>query len=245
MNFAALQANLRRLLLQRVQRGLLSGAELARLTGYRQPHISNFLNGKRGLSLTSLDRILQAQQLTVADLLDPWELRAAFATPEPAPGDFQPVPVLRSLQAAALPQFTPRHLHEVVLLRRAFLDSLRPSLAPEPRTATFPRQQWVRFVMLEVDAHQGMAMYPRLLPGSRILLDRHYHTLTPYRPADDNLYAIHWGRLRLIRYARQNGNELLLRPENRAYPTHAIPLTKDATPAKLLLGRVCLVETEA
>ncbi len=243
MNFAALQANLRRILLQRIERGTLTGAQLGRLRGYRQPHISNFLNGKRGLSLTSLDRILQAQGLSVADLLDPWELRALFTPPEPSSQDFLAVPVMRSLAALSLPQFTARYILESIQLQRSFLESLRTFFEPEG-SAAFPRRNWLRFVAVAVDARQGMAMYPRLLPGARVLVDRHYNSLTPYRKGEDNIYAVHWGRQRLFRYVRQVGNELLLRPENRAYPMQTIPLTKDIKLAKLILGRVCRVETE-
>ncbi len=243
MDFAALQANLRRLLLQRIQRGSLSGAQLARLTGYRQPHISNFLNGKRGLSLTSLDRILQSQSLSVADLLDPWELRALFAPPDASADDFQQIPLLHSLASLSLPQLTPRHIREVAWLARTYIATLRSALEPEANPR-FPRQSWLRFLMTEIDARQGIAMYPRLLPGSRVLVDRHYNSLTPYRKGEDNIYAVQLGRQRLFRYVRQLGNELILRPENRAYPVQTLHLTKDATIAKVLLGRVCLVETE-
>src|SRR5438552_17307160 len=69
MDFCELQENLRQLLWQRVRAGELSGLRLARQTGFRQPHISNFLNGKRGLSLDGLDKVLSALQLSVIDLL--------------------------------------------------------------------------------------------------------------------------------------------------------------------------------
>ena len=46
-------------LLSRIDREVLTAAVLARQTGLQQPHISNFLNSKRRLSLQALDRVLR------------------------------------------------------------------------------------------------------------------------------------------------------------------------------------------
>ncbi|HEX4320295.1 MAG TPA: helix-turn-helix transcriptional regulator, partial [Acidobacteriaceae bacterium] len=69
MNFSQLQDRVRLELLRRIDRGTLSVSLLARQTGLGQPHVSNFLHNRRGLSLKSLDKILKAQQLQVDDLL--------------------------------------------------------------------------------------------------------------------------------------------------------------------------------
>jgi hypothetical protein len=32
-----------------------------------------------------------------------------------------------------------------------------------------------------------MSMYPRMMPGATLLLDRHYNSLTPYRKSESNI----------------------------------------------------------
>lgn len=56
-------------LLRRIQRGTVSVSLLGRQSGFGQAHLSNFLHGRRQLSLDAMDRILAVQHLTVADLL--------------------------------------------------------------------------------------------------------------------------------------------------------------------------------
>ena len=74
MTFVGLQEALRRELRKRIAAGELTGMELARRTGFTQAHISNFLNRKRGLKLTALDRALEAAGLSLYDLLNHQEL---------------------------------------------------------------------------------------------------------------------------------------------------------------------------
>jgi len=77
MKFKSLRDNLRKTLWQRIDAGELTGLGLAAQTGFRQAHISNFLNRKRGLSLEGMDRVLKVQHLSVLDLLDPAEINKA------------------------------------------------------------------------------------------------------------------------------------------------------------------------
>ena len=74
MKFRSLQDNLRKTLQQRINAGELTGLRLAEQTGFRQAHISNFLNRKRSLSMDGMDRVLNVQRLSVLDLLDPSEV---------------------------------------------------------------------------------------------------------------------------------------------------------------------------
>ena len=82
--FRDLHEALRLEILRRLHQGQLTGSELARLTGFRQAHISNFLHAKRSLSLTGLDRVLTAINLTVDDVLpaESLDLQASSATGE-------------------------------------------------------------------------------------------------------------------------------------------------------------------
>src|ERR1019366_8485670 len=65
MKFRMLQENLRKTLWERIDGGELTGLRLAEQTGFKQAHISNFLNRKRGLSLEGMDRVLNVQHLSV------------------------------------------------------------------------------------------------------------------------------------------------------------------------------------
>ena len=67
MNFTQLVERIRLELQRRIERGTLSVSLLSRQTGLGQSHISNFLHGRRGVRLETLDRIMQAQGLSVED----------------------------------------------------------------------------------------------------------------------------------------------------------------------------------
>jgi hypothetical protein len=84
MKFRALQENLRKALWERIQEGESTGLRLAWETGFKQAHISNSLNRKRGLSVQGMDKILNVQRLSILGLLDPGEInkRASIAPPK-------------------------------------------------------------------------------------------------------------------------------------------------------------------
>src|SRR6266699_3510424 len=71
MKVRTLQENLRKALWKRIDAGELTGLKLADLTGFKQAHISNFLNRKRQLSIEGFDNLLGVARLSVLDLLDP------------------------------------------------------------------------------------------------------------------------------------------------------------------------------
>ena len=58
IRFQTLQDSLRTGIWARLERGELTGKSLAHKAGFQQAHLSNFLNGKRGLSLQAMDRLL-------------------------------------------------------------------------------------------------------------------------------------------------------------------------------------------
>src|ERR1700745_504289 len=91
MKFKVLQDNLRKILWQRVQAGELTGTRLPQQTGFKQAHISNFLNRKRGLSIEGMDKVLHVQHLSVLDLLDPAEVNKRASILPPSPDDFESI----------------------------------------------------------------------------------------------------------------------------------------------------------
>lgn len=236
MDFRGLQDNLRQLLLQRIRAGKLSGLQLARQAGFQQPHISNFLNLKRGLSLDALDRVLYVQHISVFDLLDEQELNHHARLVPPARDEFENVILVDADLAAFLPRFTRDQVRDTFKVSKNFLRRLHPAMEGD-------RSRWQRFIFLRVSSREGMSMYPRLLPGAYVLVDRHYNSLAPYHRNERNMYAVkHVGHC-YFRYAEQNDAYLTLRPENRSYPAHAVPLA-GKSPADYIIGRICFIQIE-
>src|SRR5271168_222887 len=152
MKFKTLQDNLRKTLWQRIGEGELTGLGLAAQTGFRQAHISNFLNRKRGLSLEGMDIVLKVQHLSVLDLIDPAEVNKRASILPPAKDEFQDVLLVDGKVAATEARIMSMNVKEILKFKKVFLHSLRR----EMETA---RDRWERFVLIKVDAHEGMSMY--------------------------------------------------------------------------------------
>jgi transcriptional regulator with XRE-family HTH domain len=230
---------LRKELRKRIDAGELTGMDLARRTGFTQAHISNFLNRKRGLKLSALDRMLKAIGLTVYDLLNPHDLVRFAAAPSGPDEEFADVPVVEPAAAAASAVIVNDEVRQRLKFRRAFLNRLRP----DPASPT--RKAWTRFVILQVDAREALGMCPRLAPGSAVLVDRHYTTLHPYRKADRNLYAVRKPGIVTVRYVELAGNQLVLRPHNSDAPVELLAIEANQSYSDLLVGRVAQISCEA
>jgi transcriptional regulator with XRE-family HTH domain len=251
MSFVALQDNLRRELRKRIEAGELTGMELARRTGFTQAHISNFVNRKRGLKLSALDRMLKAVGLTLYDLLNPHELGRYAAVPPGADEEYVDVPLVEGIIAAGKEVMVNEDVKEVLKFRKAFLSRIRPELAALPSPAAgidLPtRKDWTRFVLIKVDQREGMSMWPRLSPGSTLLIDRHYNSLRPYRKNERNMYAVRRPDGCTVKYVELpgEGHSLILRPHNDEYPVEIEPLREGQTYADLIVGRVAHISIEA
>jgi hypothetical protein len=236
MKFKSLQENLRKTLIQRIDEGELTGLRLAEQTGFRQAHISNFLNRKRSLSLDGMDRVLNVQRLSVLDLLDPAEINKRASIPPPSEDEFDNVFVVDSAVAATQPLIMSMKVRDIQKFKRGFLRKLRPDLHGK-------RRDWERFVAVRADA-DAMSMHPRLLPGATVLIDRHYNSLAPYRRGELNMYAVHVDNACKIRYVEVAGDNLVLRPHNQSYGVEVIPLGDGLGAADYLIGRVCHIGME-
>jgi len=237
MKFRTLQERLRTTLQARIDEGALTGLELARQSGFQQAHICNFLNRKRGLSLEGMDRVLQVQQLTIFDLLEPDELNRRASSIAPTEDDFENLVLVEGKIAANEPSVTSEDVKEILKFKKAFLRKLRPDISGD-------REGWSRFVLVKVDAHDGMSMHPRLLPGATVLIDRHYNSLTPYRKKERNMYALRAQGGCTVRYVELAGQNLVLRPHNNHYPVSVLPVEDGKTFADYIIGRVCHVTIE-
>src|ERR1035437_6771242 len=103
MRFKVLQDNLRKTLWERIEVGDLTGLRLAKETGFKQAHISNFLNRKRGLSIEGMDKVLKVQALSVLDLIDPGEVNKRASIVPPSADEFENVLLVTGAVAATEP----------------------------------------------------------------------------------------------------------------------------------------------
>ncbi|MGA7522413.1 MAG: helix-turn-helix transcriptional regulator [Acidobacteriaceae bacterium] len=236
MKFLELHERLRLEMWRRIDQGLLSSALLASRTGLAQAHISNFLHRRRRLSLTALDRLLEAHALSVEELTltgPPSQTRAQSSAAEP----WNTVPIVAPAAAMNTPHIPPQ----------AVLGGLH---LPEHWLANFPvrravgRASWDRFVGVRVSAAQALPMDPVLRTGSVVVLDRHYNSLVDRKPPHPNLYGIRIGAQMVFRHVSFEAGRLVLRPRVLESPLDVIELAPHESPADLLVGRVCLCLSE-
>jgi len=237
MKFQALQDNLRKTLWARIEEGDLTGLRLAKQTGFKQAHISNFLNRKRGLSIEGMDKVLKVQDISVLDLLDPNEINKRASILPPSGDEFENVLLVDGPTAANQALIMSMKVKEILKFKKSFLRRLRPETEGD-------RDSWERFVVIKVDGREGMSMYPRLLPGATALIDRHYNSLKPYRRGEFNMYAVRKQDNCTVKYVELAGRHLVLRPHNQAYPVEIMPMEEGTTAADYLIGRVCHVGIE-
>ena len=175
MNFTTLQDRLRRLLLARISAGEFTGVALASRVGFQQAHISNFLNQKRSLSLDAMDQVLASLHLSVLDLIETAEIDCRAKSAPAIDKDFQSVPLVAMATACTAPVISRANTLDLLNFKKNFLRRLRPDTASIRKT-------WTRFVLVKADARNSTAMYPRLLPGATLLIDRHYNSLQALPP---------------------------------------------------------------
>lgn len=118
---------------------------------------------------------------------------------------------------------------DILKLKKSFLRKLRPEMEGD-------REGWERFVIIRADGREGMSMYPRLLPGAALLIDRHYNSLKPYRKGESNVYAVARHGDCTVKYAQVAGNHLVLRPHNPAYPVEVMAMEPGKKVHDYLIG---------
>jgi hypothetical protein len=233
MNITQMHERLRLELLRRIQRGTLSVSLLARQTGIGQAHLSNFLHCRRQLSLLALDRVLLAQHLTAADLL-PVSDRAVDSAAEK---ESNSVPLVSHATALFEPNIRRSAIHSMLRLPSGVLESLHTRVSGA-------RRAWQRFVAVRIPASDALAMDPLVLPEAIALIDRHYNSLTPYRPGRPNVYAVRQGTHLTLRYVDFRLNRVILRPYNSTFPIDLVELGPTESPGDFLAGRIALIINE-
>ena len=238
MKFKVLQENLRKILWDRIEAGELTGLRLAQQTGFKQAHISNFLNRKRGLSLEGMDKVLQVQHLSVLDLLDPAEVNKRASILPPSAGEFENIVLADASIAACQPFIASMHVKEILKFKKSFLHRIKPESHPE-------HSHWQRFVLIRLDAREALAMHPRLVPGALLLIDRHYNSLKPYRKGESNMYAVLKNDTCVVRYVELAPDRLVLRPHNHHCPIEVVAMPEGKSAGDYVIGRVCHIGLEA
>jgi hypothetical protein len=236
MRLRDLQDKLRAHIRARIDRGELTGSGLSREAGFQQGHLSNFLNARRGLSLESMDRLLDTLRIGVLDLADLKDIQRLASFPAGVSG-FENVAVVSGEQAARLPRFTPEQVRESRNFSKSFLRKLKPNDASN-------RSEWRRFVLLQLDAKAAVGMFPRVPAGATLLVDRHYNSLQPYRRFKPNIYVVHAEARSLIGYVSVSGDHLVLRPQNPQHSVELVRIERGRSYHDYIVGRVCHVGFE-
>jgi SOS-response transcriptional repressor LexA len=237
IDFTTLQERLRSALWKQIQAGELTGVQLARETGFQQAHISNFLNRHRGLSLQAMDLVMKKRGFNLFDLVKNDELAPRLAMRDKAEDGYENVILVDGAIAAGSPLIVQENVRDVLKFKASFLRRLRADGATG-------RGDWHRFVLIKVDAREGMSMFPRLMPGAMLLIDRHYTSLRPYRKNDRNMYAVRKDSGATIKYVELSERNLVLRPHNPDYPVDVIRMGEGESVADYVVGRVCHVSIE-
>src|SRR5271165_3378681 len=234
MRFLDLQDRLRAHIRARIDRRELTGVMLSLQAGLQQGHLSNFLNARRGLSLESMDRLLDALQISVLDLADVEVIERRVLRPS---AGLESVAVISVEDAARLARFTPEQVGGTVNFRKAFLRRLRPN-------DVCNRGDWLRFVSVKLDRKMVRAVFARSAAGATLLVDRHYTSLDPYRRFQPNLYAVRLHSGCAVGYVSLAGDHLVLRPRNPELPVELARINRARSYCDYVVGRVCHVAIE-
>ena len=237
MDFSQLHEILRLELARRIERGVLTGTLLARQTGLRPAHISNFLNRKRRLSLPALDRVLAAQMLSIDDLLPERSGSSAVSITSRRTG-FDAVPLVAQYAAIVSPHIRPNTVLELIHVPAGYLEKLQPHRSGS-------RHDWQRFVAIRVTSLQAIPMMPIIKPQTVLVIDRQYNSLRDLHPPEPNIYAVRIGNTITLRYVSFEADRLILRPHALEHPVELLELNPREGPSDLIVGRICVIISEA
>jgi hypothetical protein len=99
-------------------------------------------------------------------------------------------------------------------------------------------------VTVRVDGDEGMGMFPRLLPGATVLIDRHYNSLRPYRRGERSMFVVRNLKRCVIGYLESVGASVLLRPHNPGYPVEMLEVAARHSASDYIIGRIAYIGIE-
>jgi hypothetical protein len=155
----------------------------------------------------------------------------------PADEERSTVPIVSHAVALFEPFIRPSAVQGMLHLPGGALQTVRTRVSNT-------RRAWQRFVAVRIPAADALPMEPLVLPEAIALLDRHYTSLTPYRPNRPNLYAVRHGAHLTLRYVDFLSSRLVLRPHNIAFPVDLIEIDPGESPSEPIAGRVALILNE-
>jgi transcriptional regulator with XRE-family HTH domain len=228
-----LHERIRQHVLATIHSRAITGTALAERIGVKQAHISNFLLGRRRLSIDSMDAILNVLGINVERLVAVADQTPVRKEPSSA---LESVPSIQ-LQAAMNPIFANEDFQGTIGFTKALLRRLK---AEPPDT----RKLWVRFIAIKADKALSTPMSPRVENGSVLLIDRHHCSLDEHRKDEPNLYLIRKDDVCMVRWVEMQGSQLCLRPERNDYPLDFITIDRKTPFESCIAGRVAHVATE-
>ncbi len=228
-----LHERIRQHVLATIKSRVISGTALAERIGVKQAHISNFLLGRRGLSIEAMDGILKVLGLNVEQLVAAADQTQVRKEPSSA---IESVPLIQ-LQAAMNPTFASDEVLGRIGFTTAFLRRLK---AEQPDT----RKLWVRFITVKADKALSTPVSPSVQSRSVLLIDRHYCSLDEHRKDVPNMYLIRKDAVSMVRWVEMQGTHLCLRPERNDYPLDFISIDRKNSIQSCIVGRVAHIATE-
>lgn len=228
--FQTLQNSLRSGIWARLDRGELTGKSLARKAGFQQAHLSNFLNGKRGLSLQAMDRLLDVLHLDVLQLAAVSDAHGHAVDGGPSHQETEAVALVTFASAARTARFSADDIQDVVGFRRSFLRRLKPKTVGN-------RRDWTRFAVVTLEQQNVAGMSPQLLPGAQVLIDRHYNS-PPRDASSPELYAVVDGGNACVTRVHLTSGHLILRPHAPTAPVRLIAVPPGRRAGDFIVGRV-------
>jgi transcriptional regulator with XRE-family HTH domain len=228
--FQTLQDSLRTGIWARLERGELTGKSLAHKAGFQQAHLSNFLNGKRGLSLQAMDRLLDVLHLDVLQLAGVNEALRHAADGGHSTHPAEAVALVTFATAARAARFSADDLQDVVNFPRSFLRRLKPKTIGN-------RRDWTRFAVVTLDEQNVIGMAPQLVPGAQVLLDRHYNS-PPRDASSPELYAVMDNGSACVTGVTLTSGHLILRPHLQTAPVRLIAVPHGRRAGDFIVGRV-------
>lgn len=233
MTLQDLQEQLRVVIRARIARGELTGVGLARAADFPQGHLSNFLNARRGLSLESMDRLLDTLGIGILDLLETEEIEQHVELPRKEGVERI---ALVSPEHAALARFAPEQILETRSFNKSFLRKLRASDAEL-------RRDWLRFVLIRLEV-KGAPVIAYRTTHATLLIDRHYSSLDPYRRFQPNVYVVSFGKRCNMGYVTVFDDYLLLRTRGPLQEVEMLRVERGRSYSDYIVGRVCHVGVE-
>lgn len=217
----------------RIGRGELTGVGLARAADFPQGHLSNFLNARRGLSLESMDRLLDTLGIGILDLLETKEIEEHVELPRKEGVERV---ALVSPENAALARFAPEQILETRSFNKSFLRKLRARAAED-------RRDWLRFVVIRLEL-KGVPLIAFRGVRASLLIDRHYSSLDPYRRFQPNVYVVSFAGRCNMGYVSVSDDCLVLRTRDPQQEVEMLKIERGRSYSEYIVGRVCHVGLE-